>query len=106
MNDLRDFVLEGLAEDERRAADGKTPLLEDAEQMGRLRVMRTDDGRGLLLAAGGTVPITDDPPVTFREKLEFLRAEVEAGADEPTLRMLAAAYDTRVGWQEEWRTYV
>ncbi|GAA2685347.1 MULTISPECIES: hypothetical protein [Actinosynnema] len=104
--EMRRFVLEGLAEDERRAEQGKVPLLVEAEQQGRLSLLRTDDGRGLLLTGGGVAATEDEALVPFQRKAELLREEVERLADEPTLRLLATVYEARVGWQEEWRTRV
>ncbi|GLW90736.1 DUF6221 family protein [Actinokineospora globicatena] len=95
---VRAFLTERLSEDERRAAAGGVPLLEEAERLGRLHVLRSDDGTGLLLA-----PIASPgEPVPFAEKAPLLRAEI-AIADEDTLRLLATAYDAHHGWQEEWR---
>jgi hypothetical protein len=102
VTELRQFVLAGLAEDEQRAARSELPLLDEAERRGRLRILRADEG-GLLLVPG-TGELPDEPAaVPFEEKAALLRDEVAAGADEPTLRLLANAYDTRHGWQEEWR---
>ncbi|SES48700.1 DUF6221 family protein [Actinokineospora terrae] len=95
---LRAFLADRLAEDERRAASGGIPLLEEAERLGRLHVLRTDDGTGLLLAPVAAA----GQPVPFEEKAPLLRAEI-AVADEDTLRLLATAYDAHHGWQEEWR---
>ena len=98
--DLKRFVLDRLAEDEQRVAEGHQPALDDAEGRGRLQIVRADDGQGLLLLPG---PADDDhAPVPFEEKVALLRDEVESGADESTLRLLAAAYDTHHTWQEEW----
>src|SRR3981081_379373 len=51
MDDLNDFVLDRLADDERRFEAGELPYIDEAERRGRLRIMRTDDHRGLLLVA-------------------------------------------------------
>ncbi|WP_026423885.1 hypothetical protein [Actinokineospora inagensis] len=94
---VRAFLLERLAEDERRVAAGGVPLLDEAERLGRLRILRSDDGSGLLLTPGAS-----GEPVPFAEKAPLLRAEIPV-ADEDTLRLLATAYDAHHGWQEEWR---
>ncbi|GAA2979430.1 DUF6221 family protein [Actinokineospora diospyrosa] len=99
LDGLRAFLLERLTEDEHRAAAGRIPQLDEAERLGRLRVLRTDDGRGLLLAAG---PVDGGEPVPFVEKAPLLRAEIVV-ANSDTLRLLATAYDAHHGWQEEWR---
>jgi hypothetical protein len=102
---LRQFVLDRLAEDEQRAARAELPLLDEAERRGRLRVLRADEG-GLLLVPGPAEALDERPPVPFAEKAALLREEVASGADDSTLRLLAGAYDTDHGWQEEWRTDV
>lgn len=101
--DLRRFVLDRLAEDERRLAEGESSLLEDAEGRGRLRIVRADKGGGLLLLPGPESADHDHAPVPFEEKAALLRQELETGADDATLRLLATAYDTHHAWQEEWR---
>ncbi|MFD7660529.1 hypothetical protein ACFV4N_41690 [Actinosynnema sp. NPDC059797] len=101
--DLRRFVLDGLAEDERRLAREELPVLDEAERQGRLRVLRTDDGQGLVLVPGPAQAMTERTPVPFEEKARWLREEVEGTGNHDVLRLLAAAYDTRHGWQEEWR---
>jgi len=100
-DELRHFVLERLDEDELRLAEEKLPLLDEAEGKGRLRIIRSDDGSGLLLLPG-PMQATQEP-VPFPEKFPLLRTEVEQTRDEALLRLLAAAYDTHHGWQEEWR---
>jgi hypothetical protein len=105
VKDLRQFVLDRLAEDEQRAARAELPLLDEAERLGKLRVLRADEG-GLLLVPGPAEAQDEQPPVPFAEKAVRLRDEVESGADDATLRLLAAAYDTDHGWQEEWRSDV
>ncbi|MFD1146159.1 hypothetical protein ACFQ3T_03380 [Saccharothrix hoggarensis] len=101
--DLRRFVLDRLTEDEERVAREESPLLDDAEGRGRLRVLRSDDGRELLLVPG-TAHTRDDAVVPFEEKARWLRTEVERTSDRWVLQLLAAAYDTHHRWQEEWRT--
>ena len=100
---LRRFVLDRLAEDEQHLADEKLPLLDEAEGRCRLRIMRSDDGAGLLLLPGPIQAAEERVPVPFPEKLALLRTEVERTDDEATLRLLAAAFDTHHDWQEEWR---
>jgi hypothetical protein len=100
--DLRRFVLERLTEDEARAEREELPLLDEAERRGRLRFLRADEG-GLLLVPGASEAQTEQVPVPFAEKAAMLRDELAAGGDEETLRLLAGAYDTHHGWQEEWR---
>ena len=101
MRELEEFVLARLAEDEQRLAEGELPYLDEAERRGRLRIIRTDDGRGLLLVPG-QVP-QESAPVPFSEKAEFIRREVNSQQDENVLRLLASAYETHSAWLEEWR---
>jgi hypothetical protein len=103
VEDLRQFVLDRLAEDEQRAAREELPQLDEAELRGRLRILRTDEG-GLMLVPGPTEAQDGQAPVPFEEKAALLRDELAAGADDSTLRLLATAYETHHGWQEEWRT--
>ncbi|WP_232837280.1 hypothetical protein [Lentzea terrae] len=100
---LRRYVLNRLDEDEQRLAEEKLPLLDEAERRGRLRIIRSDDGSGLLLLPGPIQAPTERVPVPFPEKFALLRTEVEQTSDEALLRLLAAAYDTHHDWQEEWR---
>ncbi|GAB2957371.1 hypothetical protein [Saccharothrix stipae] len=102
--DLRRFVLDRLAEDEERLAREELPLLDEAERRGRLRILRSDDGRELLLVPHEAQAQDERAPVPFAEKARWLRKEVESGLDRSVLELLAAAYDTPHGWQEEWRT--
>jgi hypothetical protein len=102
--DLRRFVLDRLTEDEERLAREELPLLDEAERRGRLRVLRSDDGRELLLVPGEAQAQGERAPVPFEEKARWLRQEVEGSSDRSVLLLLAAAYDTHHGWQEEWRT--
>ncbi|NUT46524.1 MAG: hypothetical protein HOV94_04255 [Saccharothrix sp.] len=102
--ELRRFVLDRLDEDERRLAGEELPLLDDAERRGRLHVLRTDDGRDLVLVPGDTQAIGGHAPVPFAEKARWLREEVAGTSDRSVLTLLASAYDTHHGWQEEWRT--
>lgn len=102
MEDLRRFVLDRLAEDQARADRGELPLLDDAERRGRLRFLRADEG-GLLLVPGASEAQDEQVPVPFTEKAALLRDELVSGTDESTVRLLASAYDTHHGWQEEWR---
>lgn len=100
--DLRRFVLDRLTEDEARAEREELPLLDEAERRGRLRFLRADEG-GLLLVPGAAEAQDEQVPVPFAEKAAMLRDELARGTDESTLRLLAGAYDTHHGWQEEWR---
>ncbi|MCE6997384.1 hypothetical protein LZG04_21640 [Saccharothrix sp. S26] len=102
--DLRRFVLDRLTEDEERLAREELPLLDEAERRGRLAVLRSDDGRELLLVPGEAHAQLERAPVPFAEKAQWLRKEVEGSSDRSVLLLLAAAYDTHHGWQEEWRT--
>lgn len=102
-DELRRFVLDRLDEDEQRLADDELPLLDEAEGDGRLRVVRSDDGEGLLLLPGPVQAAEERVPVPFGEKVAALRTEVEQTGDESVLRLLAAAYDTHHAWQKEWR---
>ena len=102
--DLRGFVLDRLAEDEERLAREELPLLDEAESRGRLAILRSDDGRELLLVPGDAHAQRKSAPVPFAEKAQWLRQEVEGSSDRSVLLLLAAAYDTHHGWQEEWRT--
>lgn len=100
--DLRRFVLDRLAEDEARAAREELPLLDEAERRGRLRFLRANEG-GLLLVPGAAEAQDEQVPVPFAEKAALLRDELSADPDESTLLLVASAYDTHHGWQEEWR---
>ncbi|WP_434443556.1 hypothetical protein [Lentzea sp. E54] len=97
-------MLARLAEDEQRLANDELPLLDEAERRGRLRILRSDDGESLLLLPGPVQAQDERAPVPFPEKLAMLRREIENSGNESLLRLLAAAYDTDHGWQEEWRT--
>ena len=74
--ELRRFVLERLEEDEKRLAEEKLPLLDEAEGRGRLRIIRSDDGSGLLLLPGPIQAAEERVPVPFPEKFGLLRTEV------------------------------
>ena len=101
MEELGQFVLARLTEDEQRLAEGELPYLDEAERRGRLRIIRTDDGRGLLLVPG---QVPQEPvPVPFSERAEFIRREVKSQQDENALRLLASAYENHSAWLEEWR---
>jgi hypothetical protein len=103
MSALSDFVLARLDEDERRFEAGELPHLDEAERRGRIRIMRDDDGRGLLLAAGPVEAQEKRGPVPFPEKVTFLRQEAQAQPDDDVLGAVAAVYDTHPEWQEQWR---
>lgn len=102
-DDLTDFVLARLSEDERRFEDGVLPHLDDAERRGRIRIMRTDDGSGLLLAEGPLEAREERAPVPFPEKLAFLRRELGAQRDDDTARLLASVYAGHPDWQPHWQ---
>jgi hypothetical protein len=102
--DLRRFVLDRLAEDADRLAREELPLLDEAERRGRLAVLRSDDGRELLLVPGEARTADERVPVPFEEKARWLREEVEGEPDRSLLLLLASAYEEHHGWQEEWRT--
>ncbi|MEV1121241.1 hypothetical protein AB0I91_39815 [Actinosynnema sp. NPDC049800] len=102
--DLRRFVLDRLDEDAERLAREELPLLDEAERRGRLAILRSDDGRELLIVPGEARTADERVPVPFEEKARWLREEVEGGSDRSVLLLLAGAYDTHHGWQEEWRT--
>ncbi|HEX2133803.1 MAG TPA: hypothetical protein VHH15_19835 [Actinophytocola sp.] len=103
MTQLNTFVLDRLAEDESRFAAGELPLIDVAERRGRIRVMRTDDGAGLLIAADPVETPEERVPVPFPEKAELIRREAGAGADGDVLGLVAAVYDAHPDWHEEWR---
>ena len=103
MNDLSSFVLARLSDDERRYEAGELPQLDEAERRGRIRIMRTDDGAGLLMAADPVETREERVPVPFPEKADYLRREAEDTADEDMLRLVASVYDTHADWHERWR---
>ncbi len=102
--DLRGFILDRLAEDEERLAREELPLLDEAERRGRLAILRSDDGRDLVLVPGEAQTQDERAPVPFEEKARWLRKVVEGSPDRSVLELLAGAYDPHHGWQEEWRT--
>src|SRR5947209_19137692 len=65
MADLNDFVLDRLADDERRFEAGELPYIDEAERPGRLRIMRTYDPRSLLLVGGRAQATADGVPAPF-----------------------------------------
>lgn len=97
------FVLARLDEDERRFDAGELPQVDEAERRGRIRIMPTDDGTGLLLAAGPLQAQEDRVPVPFPEKVSFLRREAQDQQDRKALALIASVYDTHPDWREEWR---
>jgi hypothetical protein len=103
MDDLSDFVLARLADDERRLETGELPHLDEAERRGRLRIMRTDDQQGLLLIAGPVQAQEERVPVPFPERAEFLRAEAHCQHDKAMLGLVASVYDAHPDWREDWR---
>ncbi|GAA3464569.1 hypothetical protein ACFFSW_29105 [Saccharothrix longispora] len=103
LEQLRGFILDGLADDEERVARGDAPLLADAEARGRFRVLRSDDGQGFLLVPGDLSEEEDGVPASHEEKLRALRSEVENTDSGDVLQLVASAYEGRHGWLEEWR---
>ena len=103
MNDLSSFVLARLADDQRRFEAGELPLLDEAERRGRIRIMPSSDGTGLLLAADPVEAREERAPVPFPEKVTHLRREAEDQADKDMLGLVASVYDTHPDWQEQWR---
>jgi hypothetical protein len=102
--DLRRFVLDRLVEDEERIEREQPPFLDEAERRGRLHILRSDDGERLVLVPGTAHAQEGRVAVPFEEKARWLRDEVEHTSDRSVLELVAAAYDTHHGWQEEWRT--
>jgi hypothetical protein len=103
MDDLSNFVLARLADDERRLGTGELPHLDEAERRGRLRIMRTDDHQGLLLIAGPVQTQEERVPVPFPERAAFLRTEARRQHDKATLGLVASVYDAHPDWREDWR---
>ncbi|MBV9059834.1 MAG: hypothetical protein JO296_11805 [Pseudonocardiales bacterium] len=103
MDDLSNFVLARLADDERRLEAGELPHLDEAERRGRLRIMRTDDHQGLLLVAGPVQTQEERVPVPFAEKASFLRAEARRQHDKAMLGLVASVYDAHPDWRDDWR---
>ena len=103
MDDLSGFVLARLADDERRLEAGELPHIDEAERRGRLRIMRTDDHRGLLLVGGPVQAMEERVPVPFAEKAAFLRREIHHQHDETMLGLVASVYDAHPDWREQWR---
>ncbi|MEV4316739.1 hypothetical protein [Actinocrispum sp. NPDC049592] len=103
MDDLTGFVLARLAEDEQRFDRGELPLLDEAERRGRIRIMPTDDGVGLLIAADPVENPEERIPVPFRDKLALLRGEASTMRDKDTLKLVASVYDAHPDWREDWR---
>jgi hypothetical protein len=103
MSALSEFVLARLDDDERRFEAGELPHIDEAERRGRIRIMRSDDGNGLLLAADPVEAREERAPVPFPEKAAFLRREARTLQDDDMLGVVAAVYDTHPDWQEQWR---
>lgn len=100
---LDEFVLARLAEDEERVRAGELPLLDEAERRGLLRIMHTDDGEGLLIAAGPVEAMAERRPVPFAEKAEFLRREIRDTHDDKSVKLVASVYAAHPDWQDDWR---
>jgi Family of unknown function (DUF6221) len=103
LDELCEFVLARLAEDEQRFADGVLPHLDDAERHGRLRIMESDDGAGLLMSADPVPAREERVPVPFPVRATFIRREVRDKRDEAMLGLVASAYDAHPDWRERWR---
>ncbi|KID29944.1 DUF6221 family protein [Prauserella rugosa] len=101
-NDLVAFVRTRLDEDEQRHAQQLLPYLDEAERRGRIRIMRTDDGQGLHLAAGPLAAREERVPVPFPEKVTYLRREISDGGDPDTLKLIASVYAGHADWRPEW----
>lgn len=102
-NELTTFVRTRLDEDEQRHARHLLPYLDEAERRGRLRIMRTDDGQGLHLAAGPLAAQEERAPVPFPEKVAYLRHEIADSGDPDTLKLIASVYAGHAGWRPEWQ---
>lgn len=103
VDELVAFVRARLDDDEHRFTNRELPHLDEAERRGRIRIMRSDDGAGLLISADPVEAREERAPVPFLEKARFLRQETEDGRDEDVLRLVAAVYDTHPDWREVWR---
>jgi hypothetical protein len=103
VDELVAFVRARLDDDEHRFTRRELPHLDEAERRGRIRIMRSDDGAGLLVTADPVEAPEERAPVPFPEKADFLRRELADGRDEDILRLVAAVYDTHPGWREVWR---
>jgi hypothetical protein len=103
-DDLTAFVLARLADDETRFNAGELPYLDEAERRGRIRIMYTGNGEGLLLAADPVENPEQRVPVPFPDKLAFLRAEAKVMQDKDVLTLLASVYRTHPDWRDEWQT--
>lgn len=101
-DDLTAFVLARLAEDETRFNAGELPYLDEAERRGRIRIMYTTDGEGLLLAADPVETPEQRVPVPFPDKLAFLRAEANVMRDNDFLTLVASVYRTHPDWRDDW----
>lgn len=103
IGELSTFVLDRLAEDERRFQAGELPYIDEAERRGRIRIMRADEGGGLLMAADPVPAREERIPVPFPEKVAALRQEVREHHDRDNLELVASVYDAHPDWREEWR---
>lgn len=99
---LSGFVLARLADDEQRFDAGELPHLDEAERHGRIRIMYTDDGDGLLIAADPVEAREERVPVPFPDKVAFLRAEAKVMQDDDVLKLVASVYDTHPDFRREW----
>ncbi|RZQ64567.1 hypothetical protein [Amycolatopsis suaedae] len=101
--ELRAFVLARIADDEQRFRNGELPALDEAERRGRIRVMRSSSGAGLLLVAGPVQVPEERIPVPFPEKAGLIREEAESFDDIALLKLVASVYAAHPDWQREWQ---
>ncbi|MBP2330307.1 hypothetical protein JOF56_010692 [Kibdelosporangium banguiense] len=101
-DDLSDFVLARLADDEQRFNAGELPYLDEAERHGRIRIMYTEDGTGLLAVAGPVEATGQRVPVPFPDKVAFLRTEAKVMQDKDVLELVASVYNAHPDWREHW----
>lgn len=104
MTELTNFVLARLDDDERRYEDGVLPALDEAERRGRLRLLRSDDGSGLVLLPGPVQVAEERVPVPFPEKVAYLRREIREHADADTARLIASVYAAHPDWRGDWES--
>jgi hypothetical protein len=102
MDDLSAFVLARLADDEKRFERDELPQLDEAERRGRIRIMYTDDGTGLLVAADPVEAREERAPVPFPDKVAFLRAEAKTEQDKDVLKLVASVYSAHPDWHTDW----
>jgi hypothetical protein len=103
VDELVAFIRARLDDDEQRFTRRELPHLDEAERRGRIRIMRSDDGPGLLVTGDPVEAPEERVPVPFPEKASFLRRETQDERDEDVLRLVGAVYDTHPDWREVWR---